>query len=103
VGTRPNSRNYFAKSCRQAEYRVPNGQNDTVFQGQPNHAARMADGDPAELYAKWMAAENIGRFRELLDAETEDGKFKILAQLLSYELEQLKKASRSGLKPPNGG
>jgi hypothetical protein len=93
----------MAKLTSRLEYRVPNGQNDTVFQGQTHHAAPMANGDPAELHAKWVAAENIGRFRELLDAETEDGKFKILAQLLSYELEQLKKAPRSGLKPRDGG
>lgn len=43
----------------------------------------MADEDSAEFYAKWVAAQNIGRFQELLNAETEDGKYKILAQVLN--------------------
>jgi hypothetical protein len=47
----------------------------------------MANGDSVELHAKWVAAKNIGRLQELLGAETADGKYKILAQLLSYELD----------------
>jgi hypothetical protein len=52
----------------------------------------------SQLHAKWVAAQNIGRFPQLLDAETEDGKYKILAQLLSHELEQLKNHRASGPK-----
>jgi hypothetical protein len=65
---------------------------DTVF---------MPDGDSAELHAKWATALDIGRFQELLNAETEDGKYKILAQLLSYEFEQI--SPRSTLIPANNG
>ena len=48
----------------------------------------------AELHAKRVASKDIGRFQELLNTETEDGKYKLLAQLLSHELEQMKKAPR---------
>jgi len=62
----------------------------------------MADGNSAELLAKWVAAENAVRFRELLNAETEEGKYKILAQLLSYEIEQLKERRAANVVPlPN--
>jgi len=46
----------------------------------------------AELHAKWVASQNIVRFQSLLNAETEDGKYNLLAQLLSHELTQPKKA-----------
>ena len=48
----------------------------------------------AELHAKWVVSQDIGRFQQLLNTETEDGKYKLLAQLLSHELEQMKKAPR---------
>ena len=48
----------------------------------------------ADLHAKWVASQDIGRFQQLLNTETEDGKYKLLAQLLSHELEQLKNAPR---------
>jgi hypothetical protein len=53
----------------------------------------------AELRAKWMAAQSIDYLQELLTAETEDGKFKILGQLLSYELEKLKNSRASNSRP----
>jgi phage tail tape-measure protein len=37
----------------------------------------------------------MGNFQEMLNAQTEDGKYEILAQLLSRELKQFKKAPRS--------
>jgi len=48
----------------------------------------------AELHAKWVVSQDIGRFQQLLNTETEDGKYKLLAQLLSHELEQMKKSPR---------
>lgn len=48
----------------------------------------------AEPHDKWVASKDIGRFQKLLDTETEDGKYKLLAQLLSHDLEQMKKAPR---------
>jgi hypothetical protein len=48
----------------------------------------------SERHAKWVAAQDIGQFQRLLNAETEDGKHRILAQLLSHELEQLKSMPR---------
>ena len=44
-----------------------------------------------QLWADWVATQDVGHFQERLNAETEDGKYKILAHLLSRRLEQLKK------------
>jgi hypothetical protein len=61
----------------------------------------MSEG-PSELHARWAVAQNMGRFQELLNEETEDGKYKILAQLLSHEMEQLKERRVSSPAPlPN--
>ena len=48
----------------------------------------------AEQHAKWVASQDIGSFQQLLNTETEDGKYRLLAQLLSHELDQLKKVRR---------
>jgi hypothetical protein len=63
----------------------------TVLFRHSAHLASMLDKPTfeTELHAKWVAAQDISRFQELLSAETEDGKYKILAQLLSHELKQL--------------
>jgi len=45
-----------------------------------------------QKWADWVATQDVGHFQERLNAETEDGKYEILAQLLSRRLEQLKKA-----------
>jgi hypothetical protein len=45
-----------------------------------------------QMWADWVASQDSGRFQERLNAATEDGKYRILAQLLSSELEKLKKA-----------
>jgi hypothetical protein len=47
--------------------------------------AFMANWDSVELHAQWVAAQDISRFQELLNAEAEDGKYKILAQLLHMD------------------
>jgi hypothetical protein len=44
-----------------------------------------------QLWADWVATQDDGHFQERLNAETEDGKYQILAQLLSRRLEKLKK------------
>jgi hypothetical protein len=54
----------------------------------------MAQNTKEQLWADWMATQDIGRFSEILNAQTEDSKYKILAQLLSNKLEKLKKAPR---------
>jgi len=43
-----------------------------------------------QLWADWVATQDMGNFQERLNAETEDGKYKILAQLLSNELYKIK-------------
>lgn len=63
----------------------------------------MKDRDYTELRARWVAAQDIGRFQELLNAETDDGKYRILAQLLSYEMEQLQKRGVPDPLPPPAG
>ena len=45
-----------------------------------------------QVWADWVATQDMDNFQERLNAETEDGKYEILAQLLSRRLEQLKKA-----------
>jgi hypothetical protein len=54
----------------------------------------MAEKSKERLWANWMAMQNVCDFPEMLDAQTEDHKYKILAQLLSFELEKLRKAPR---------
>ena len=46
-----------------------------------------------ELQADWTATKNIVRFQELLNDETDDGRYEILAQLLADEFEKFKKKS----------
>ena len=45
-----------------------------------------------QVWADWVATQDVGHFQEMLNAETEDGKYKILAQLLSSEQGKLIKA-----------
>jgi hypothetical protein len=52
----------------------------------------MTDKTREQRWADWMAKQDMGQFQQRLNAETEDGKYKILAQLLSSELEKLMKA-----------
>jgi hypothetical protein len=52
----------------------------------------MADKTAAELHADWIVAQNIARFQEKFNAETDDGRFKILALLLADEFSKFEKA-----------
>jgi hypothetical protein len=54
----------------------------------------MTEKSKEQIWADRVATQDSGHFRERLNAETEDGKYKILAQLLSSELGKLKKAPR---------
>ena len=47
-----------------------------------------------QIWADWVATQTVDHFQETLSAATEDGKYKILAQLLSSELERLKISPR---------
>ena len=53
-----------------------------------------------ELQADWTATKNIVRFQELLNGETDDGRYEILAQLLADGFEKFKKPQA---KPQNAG
>ena len=44
-----------------------------------------------QLWADWVATQDVGHFQERLNEETEDGRYLILAQLLSRRLEKLKR------------
>lgn len=51
----------------------------------------MSEKTKEQIWAEWLARQRGGNFQEMLNAQTEDGKYQILAQLLSKELGQLKK------------
>jgi hypothetical protein len=51
----------------------------------------MSEKTKEQKWADWLALQRGGNFQEMLNAQTEDGKYRILAQLLSKELGQLKK------------
>jgi hypothetical protein len=44
-----------------------------------------------KLRTDWVDTQNIVRFQERLNAATEDGRYKILAQLLTDEFRKFKK------------
>lgn len=45
-----------------------------------------------QIWACWAAKQSGGNFQEMLNAQTEDRKYQILAELLSKDLGKLKKA-----------
>jgi len=51
----------------------------------------MSEKTKEQIWAEWVAKQRGGNFQEMLNAQTEDGKYQILAQLLSKELAQYKK------------
>jgi len=51
----------------------------------------MPEKTKEQRWADWVASQDVGHFQERLNAETEDGKYKILSLLLSRRLEKLKK------------
>jgi hypothetical protein len=50
----------------------------------------MTQPAPDEVLAELFAMKDIGHFQAGLNAETEEGKFKILAQLLTKEFRKFK-------------
>lgn len=44
-----------------------------------------------QMQADWKATKNIADFQELLNGETDGGRYRILSRLLSDEFEKLKK------------
>ena len=55
----------------------------------------MLENIKEQQWADWVATQDDGHFQERLNAQTEDGKFEILAQLLSREPGNPKKATPS--------
>jgi hypothetical protein len=64
----------------------------TWGEGPPVMEMGMADKTAAELHADWIVAQNIARFHERFNAETDDGRFEILAALLADEFTKFEKA-----------
>jgi hypothetical protein len=46
-----------------------------------------------QVWATWISKQTDDHFQEMLSAQTEDAKYKILAQLLSDEPEKTKRKS----------
>lgn len=55
----------------------------------------MTEKTKEQLWADWVATQDSNDFQEKLSAETEDGRYRILAQLLSTDLEKIKQKSGS--------
>ena len=51
------------------------------------------------MHADWTATKNIVRFQELLNGETDEGRYRILSQLLSDEFETFKKPRKQAPTP----
>lgn len=51
----------------------------------------MAKMTQEQMQADWTATKNIVGFQELLNGETDDGRYRILSQLLSDEFGKFKK------------
>jgi len=45
-----------------------------------------------QTWADWISKQTDDHFQEMLNAQTEDAKYQIIAPLLSRRLEKLKKA-----------
>jgi len=54
----------------------------------------MQEKTQEQVWADWVATQRGGNFPEMLDAQTEDAKYQILAQLLSEELGNMRKTPR---------
>jgi len=52
-----------------------------------------------QMQADWIATKNIVGFQELLSGETDEGRYRILSQLLSDEFEKFKKPQAEAPKP----
>jgi hypothetical protein len=59
----------------------------------------MAKKTQEQMQADWTATKNIVGFQEMLNGETDDGRYKILSQLLSDEFGKFKKPQAEALKP----
>ena len=51
----------------------------------------MPEKTKEQVWATWISKQTDDHFQEMLDAQTEDRKYQVLAQLLSGRLEKLKK------------
>jgi hypothetical protein len=54
----------------------------------------MPEKTKEQIRAGWLAKQSAGNCQEMLNAQTEDGKYQTLGELLSKERGQLRKAPR---------
>ena len=54
----------------------------------------MIEKTKEQIWTDWVAMQGGDHFQDMLNAQTEDGKYQTLARLLSKELGQLKKESQ---------
>jgi hypothetical protein len=54
----------------------------------------MLEETKEQIWADWVATQSSGNFQEMLNAQTEDAKYQILAQLLCEELGKMRSVPR---------
>jgi hypothetical protein len=54
----------------------------------------MLEKTKEQIWTDWLGRQSDGNFQGMLNAQTEDAKYQILAKLLSEEIGQLKKRPR---------
>jgi len=54
----------------------------------------MPENTKEQIWSRWVAKQVGSNFQEMLNAQTEDRKYQILAELLSKEPGQSKKSAR---------
>jgi len=59
----------------------------------------MATKTQEQMQADWTATKNIAGFQEMLNGETDEGRYEILSQLLSDEFGKFKKPQAEAAKP----
>jgi hypothetical protein len=60
----------------------------------------MAKMTQEQMQADWTTTKNIVGFQELLDGETDEGRYSILSQLLADEFKKFKKPQAEAPSPP---
>jgi hypothetical protein len=54
----------------------------------------MVEKTREQIWADWLAKQSSGNFQEMLNAQTEDGQYQILAKLLSREPQKSKETTK---------
>jgi hypothetical protein len=54
----------------------------------------MQEKTQEQVWADWLSKQSAGNFQAMLNAQTEDNKYQIIAKQLSHEIAQIKKSPR---------